>query len=486
MNKIHLKILALTLGALPAFAHANSFEETARHLDLDGSLVAYIDFAGDGAEIGGQLNSIYTSVQQSTPEMPPMPIDFTLLFENLGFGSIRAMGVSSKEIEAGLFKNRYVTLLNGQPKGLFALYGTQQDSLTEFTAASQAPADATGAVTGTLNLLALRDSISAVMQQVMGPMGETLVQQQISQPVPGTDITVNELIEALSGKVDFTWQQKFDANMQQSFKARARLEGAGSLLARLQPLSESWPIIFTEDASGLTADFSQLIQQENIGLFLFAPADSDALVMYTHPDWTVEHSGSSLAETPEFQKLAGRLPHKAHAFSYNRGVDMEPILQMLDSTPQMAAYSDTIRKTIDLLIGDFLKPNVTAMTLEDDAIVQDQYAGYSTKQAVMTLPAAVIGGLTSAMAIPAFNKVRTTSQQKAVLNNLRQIASAADQYFLETGKTSVTVSELVGPQAYIRQLDPVMGEDYSQMVITTETETISITLPDGRVVSCPF
>ena len=43
----------------------------------------------------------------------------------------------------------------------------------------------------------------------------------------------------------------------------------------------------------------------------------------------------------------------------------------------------------------------------------------------------VIIGLLAAMAIPAFQKVRTASQDKAVLNNARQIAAAADQYYLE-------------------------------------------------------
>ncbi|MBI5771009.1 MAG: prepilin-type N-terminal cleavage/methylation domain-containing protein, partial [Verrucomicrobia bacterium] len=36
----------------------------------------------------------------------------------------------------------------------------------------------------------------------------------------------------------------------------------------------------------------------------------------------------------------------------------------------------------------------------------------------------VIIGLLAAMAIPAFQKVRTSSQDKAVLNNARQLAAA--------------------------------------------------------------
>jgi len=43
----------------------------------------------------------------------------------------------------------------------------------------------------------------------------------------------------------------------------------------------------------------------------------------------------------------------------------------------------------------------------------------------------VIIGLLAAMAVPAFNKVRQTAISKAVTNDLRQVAAAADQYFLE-------------------------------------------------------
>lgn len=74
----------------------------------------------------------------------------------------------------------------------------------------------------------------------------------------------------------------------------------------------------------------------------------------------------------------------------------------------------------------------------------------------------VIIGLLAAMAIPAFQKVRASSQDKTVLNNLRQLSSAADQYFLENGATSVATTVLVGTNTtqYIRQVSPVAGESY--------------------------
>ena len=72
----------------------------------------------------------------------------------------------------------------------------------------------------------------------------------------------------------------------------------------------------------------------------------------------------------------------------------------------------------------------------------------------------VIIGLLAAMAIPAFQKVRQSSQDKAVLNNARQLAAAADQYFLENGVSSVAQTGLVGSTNYVKALNLVANETY--------------------------
>ena len=84
----------------------------------------------------------------------------------------------------------------------------------------------------------------------------------------------------------------------------------------------------------------------------------------------------------------------------------------------------------------------------------------------------VIIGLLAAMAIPAFQKVRQSSQDKAVLNNLRQLSAAADQYFLENGVSTVASSNLVGPSAYVKALNTVAGESYP----TGYTQGVTITV----------
>ncbi len=52
----------------------------------------------------------------------------------------------------------------------------------------------------------------------------------------------------------------------------------------------------------------------------------------------------------------------------------------------------------------------------------------------------VIIGLLAAMAIPAFQKVRQSSIEKTLTNDAKQIASAANQYYMETGGSSIAVA----------------------------------------------
>ena len=84
----------------------------------------------------------------------------------------------------------------------------------------------------------------------------------------------------------------------------------------------------------------------------------------------------------------------------------------------------------------------------------------------------VIIGLLAAMAIPAFQKVRASSQDKAVMNNARQLAAGADQYFMEYGFSTVGITDLVGTSAYVKVLNTVARESYPD----TFTQGITITI----------
>jgi type IV pilus assembly protein PilA len=84
----------------------------------------------------------------------------------------------------------------------------------------------------------------------------------------------------------------------------------------------------------------------------------------------------------------------------------------------------------------------------------------------------VIIGLLAAMAIPAFQKVRQSSQDKAVLNNARQLSAASDQYFLENGVSSVASTNLVGSDKYVKAINTVALETYPAGYTQGQTVTV--------------
>jgi type IV pilus assembly protein PilA len=91
----------------------------------------------------------------------------------------------------------------------------------------------------------------------------------------------------------------------------------------------------------------------------------------------------------------------------------------------------------------------------------------------------VIIGLLAAMAIPAFQKVRATSQEKTIVNNLRQLASGADQYFLENGVVTVSSVDLIGTSSYIKSFNPVAKAGDAYTATITQGTEISAARPGG-------
>lgn len=97
------------------------------------------------------------------------------------------------------------------------------------------------------------------------------------------------------------------------------------------------------------------------------------------------------------------------------------------------------------------------------------YRGFTLVEIMIVV---VIIGLLATMAIPAFQRVTNASQDKAVLNNARQLSSAADQYFLESGVSTVSLGDLVGATSYIKALNTIASEVYPQ----NYTQAITITV----------
>lgn len=67
--------------------------------------------------------------------------------------------------------------------------------------------------------------------------------------------------------------------------------------------------------------------------------------------------------------------------------------------------------------------------------------------------------------VAAVEQLRRSSMNHAMMNNLRQISAAVDQFNLRNHRPPTSIQELVGPGKYIAALVPVNGEDYSSLLM---------------------
>lgn len=93
----------------------------------------------------------------------------------------------------------------------------------------------------------------------------------------------------------------------------------------------------------------------------------------------------------------------------------------------------------------------------------------------------LIIGLLAAMAIPAFSKVRANARTKTIVNNLRQVAAAGQQYMLEQGVSSASYSSLA--PTYFNTITPVAGEAYTALVVNDTGGTLTVTMSNGTSVT---
>ena len=97
-----------------------------------------------------------------------------------------------------------------------------------------------------------------------------------------------------------------------------------------------------------------------------------------------------------------------------------------------------------------------------------------------------LGGVAIVLAILAVLMVlvfpswgNSRAAERAVSNNVRKLAAAAEQYYLEYNTASVALEDLVGPNHYVKVLQPFGNETYPTE-FERDAPIVVSNLPRGR------
>ena len=108
--------------------------------------------------------------------------------------------------------------------------------------------------------------------------------------------------------------------------------------------------------------------------------------------------------------------------------------------------------------------------------------GFSIIEVILVL---VIIGLLAAVFVPATAKVRQKVKDNVVYEQLSKIAKTAKTYLAGRTVEQVSYKTLVD-EKQMPALESVQGEKYDDIVVKKNEISVSISLPDGRIISAEY
>jgi type IV pilus assembly protein PilA len=333
-------------------------------------------------------------------------------------------------------------------------------------------------------------TLKDVLAKVAGEPASNQVEMLLKKAGEAATISYLDLIYGLKGRTAVVMRVDPEKTIRTpgrdsvvipAFSLFAAVEGVGPIV---EPSLEKTRALRRSDAG--TLHIYELAQKFPIeGLQPAIVIDGSMLYITTSLAFLKEcrEQKSGLAQSAEFQKALAQLGSEGNGLTYVSPRVFARLREIERLNPNLPAQAKSVLNLVLAQMPQPDRPLVAMRTNMDDGILVRSYLNRSMKQDIATMsvynPMTI--GLMAAVAIPAFQKTRAVSEENAVMNNLRQLAAAAEQHYLETGTTTATYDQLVGPQRYVKALNPLAGENYRALRFQ-QGQPIRVRLQNGKTV----
>lgn len=468
-----------------AAERSRHFAAVNKHLELGGALYAYVDVDGDAERLAEALRGFAEGVAAGQPQAAILRQDFAQIFADLGLTDVKALGLSSVADPTGGFRNRCFFYTPAGRHGLLAGLGGPAEP---FRNLQLAPADADLFCESEVDLPAVYSALRRIVARVGGDPAANRLEGQLKAVGNEVGLSAYDLVQRWKGRytciVRFEGEKTIQLPTPQpvqipAFSLLLRLDGVAPAL---KDLLDRLPA-FARSEAGAVSFYSL---QPKLPVDTWSPLiaiEGDALYVATSRDFydTCRGTGARLAQNPLVTAALDRLGREGNGLSY-----VSPrFFARLHQLPELnRTAAPEIVRSLGFAMRNLPSPTqplVSVRTNLPDGILFRSAWHSSLKEdlAMVAVYNPVTIGALAAMAIPAFQKVRATSQENVIQNNLRQLATAAELHYQETGASNATFDDLVGPNRAIRELRPVAGENYRSIIFKAGAP-VRLRLPDGR------
>jgi type IV pilus assembly protein PilA len=483
---------SIAIDVVKESERSRSFAAVNRQLELGGTLYGYVDIDGDVLKLAGDLQEALQQVTKLQPTAVPfLPKDFRALATTLGLGDVKAVGVSSVPDGTGYFRNRaFFYTGDGARHGILAGLGGPPH---KFTHLNLAPADTAFYAENEVDFGAIYKTVKEVVTQIAGEPASSQLETTLKKSGEAVALSVLDLIYGLKGnsavvlRIDPEKTLRLPGATPMIVPAFALVVCVDNIAPIVEPALAKSPL-FRRTDDGARHVYAVVEPSQIPGVEPVIVLDGSTLYFTTSQAFLAECQArtTGLAQVPEFQRALAEVGPEGNGLTYMSPRLFAQARRISELNPKMSEESQAMFRFVLSRLPAADQPLVAVRTNLPDGILMRSRLNRSLKQDVAMIGVynPVTIGLVAAMAIPAFQKVRMASQEKAVLNNLRQLAAAADQFYLENGARAASFNDLVGPNRYIRTVVSVMGEDYRPLRFA-QGQPLVLRLPDGRVLRFP-
>jgi type IV pilus assembly protein PilA len=461
----------VTVAVVKQTERSAHYLAVSKQIELGGTLYGYVDIDGDVQKIAGILTEVFA--QMATNKALPAPQlkqDYVALSQTLGLTDIKAAGFSSVPDGTGFFRNRAFLYVPTERRGLLAGLG---GAPAPFARLGLAPANTDFYFESEVDLPSVYATVREITARISGDKAAEGLEAELKRTGEKAAFSLYNFIQGLKGRatvvIRFDPERELRLPGRQPFVLPATsfaicLDGVGSSVEAALAKEKS----FTPSQEGAVKYFELAMPLPLEGIRPIFAIEGGALYFATSRAFLQEcRSGKGgLAEQAAFKDALAHVGTTGNALGYVSPRFFDQLRRIESLNPQMPPEARQGFATAMRMLPKTDRPLVTVRSNLPDGILINSYWNRSMKQDIVmaTVYNPVTIGVMAAMAVPAFQKVRASSQEKAVTNNLRQLSSAADQFYIEKNVMTVRYDELVGPGKYIRQINPVAGEDYTTIV----------------------
>ena len=454
-------VTAQTVPALVS-VEKTSFTEVTSQLDPGGNFYLYLGTAqwldGLAAKVGAwrQTFTAMPGLKPDNTNKVNKAFDIiTRLIQDSGIEDVSGVGLSSVEIEKGMFRNK--ALLHHYPgKDTGFLWRLAGKGPHPLTGLDFLPADTALAVFSDLDLPVLWTVAQKEVAQADMPQAQEWLKKFPVEFEQKTRIKWDDFINSLGGEFGLVITLDPSNNVPVPLPGGALQIPAPGLLIAVKVNDDTIfncidqrlkanPQVVSVDKPGLKMRTMPVPlplpivlrpSAASSGGYLFI-ATSDALI----DDALAVKSGQKpgLKTTDEFKHLAQGLPDRGNQFAYVSQRFAQTLIQV--QRQAIASKARTEPQLSQWLQSCFhnrpaFAYSVGINTPEGCLTIGNGSQSYAN---AVLLPAVAVPAMLAAIAVPNFVKARTTSQRNACINNLRQIDAAKQQWALEKGKSATDV-----------------------------------------------